>query len=87
MESQDWQPVLRMSENASMSRVSLSTSVSGLAETPFDIILIKQAGLAEPTTFIFVFGLKARSTDSKGLCCVREVESQDGLPMAFILTL
>jgi hypothetical protein len=45
------QPVLRKSENPSTSRVSL-------AETPFDIILIKQARLAEPTTFIFAFGAK-----------------------------
>jgi len=49
------QPVLCKSENLSTSRVSLSSSVSGLVETPFDIILIKQARLAEPTTFIFAF--------------------------------
>jgi hypothetical protein len=64
MESQDWQDnmsrqaVLRKSENSSTSRVSLSTSVSGSAETPFDIILIKQARPAERTTFIFAFGAK-----------------------------
>jgi hypothetical protein len=80
-------PVLCMSENASMSRVSLSTSVSGLTETSFDIILIKQARLAQPTAFIVAFGLKARLTDSKDLYCVREVESQDGLPTTLILTL
>ena len=61
------QPVLRKSENPSTSRV----------------ILIKQTRLAEPTTFIFAFGAKARLTDSKDLYCVWQVESSrrfaDGL--------
>jgi hypothetical protein len=89
MESQDWQdnksrqPVLRKSETPSTSRVSLCSLVSGLAETSFDIVLIKQAGLAEPTAFIFAFGAKARLTDPKDLYCVWQVEAQrrsaDGL--------
>ena len=79
MESQDWQdnmsrqPVLRKSENPSTSRVSsfLSSRLGRQNQRPSSLPL----------------GQRARLTDSKDLYCVWQVESQDGLPTAFILTL
>jgi hypothetical protein len=73
MESQDWQ------DNMSKQPVLRKNENPSTSR----VILIKQARLADQRSF----GAKARLTDSKDLYCVWQVESRDGLPTAFILTL